>query len=157
MYRRKANEFAEMSGVTQPPTSVTLPHDAISTPRDPGLTNGSGFGTANPIDETTVFTDPTYRSFAGRALVVLRPTGIGAVRVMITARDLSTHVDLSVDEAPTPRAIIRSQHMSTAGCLMGAVAPEAVNEGGQTPPRLRVAAVPVDLRATSGTTDWAKA
>lgn len=57
-----------------------------------------GFGTANPIDEHTHFTDRTHRSFDGRALAVIRPTGIGTIRVTITSQEMVTHVELTVRE-----------------------------------------------------------
>jgi hypothetical protein len=98
--------------------TVVLGEDTDITVSVEGPAVVQGFGTANPIDEHTVFTDPTHRSFDGRALLVLRPTGVGAVRVAITAGDLSTHVELVVDEAPAPHSR-EELRLSTTERLIG--------------------------------------
>jgi hypothetical protein len=82
--------------------TVVLGEDTDITVSVEGPAVVQGFGTANPVDEHTFFTERTHRSFDGRALLVLRPTGVGAVRVSITADDLSTHVDLAVGDVATP-------------------------------------------------------
>jgi hypothetical protein len=41
----------------------------------------------NPIDEHTRFTYHTHRSLHGRALAIVRPTGVGTIRLTITCRD----------------------------------------------------------------------
>jgi hypothetical protein len=60
-----------------------------------------GFGTANPVDEHTSFTDTTHRSFEGRALAVVRPTGIGRITLAITCEEMTTQVELVVNRDPT--------------------------------------------------------
>jgi hypothetical protein len=69
-----------------------------------------GFGTANPVDEHTLFTTATHRSFDGRALAVIRPTGTGTICLTITAGDLLTHVELTVREEIDKRDVERKEH-----------------------------------------------
>jgi beta-galactosidase len=45
-----------------------------------------GFGSARPETQER-FTDDTHTTFDGRALAVIRPTGPGAITIMVSAPD----------------------------------------------------------------------
>jgi hypothetical protein len=76
--------------------TVVLGEDRDITVEVQGPGHLQGFGTANPVDEHTLFTDATHRSFDGRALAVVRPTGAGTIRLTFTAGELVAHVELVV-------------------------------------------------------------
>lgn len=48
------------------------------------------FGTANPTNEHTQFTDATHRTYDGRALVIIRPVAAGAITVTVSTADGTT-------------------------------------------------------------------
>ncbi|MEW9870735.1 glycoside hydrolase family 2 TIM barrel-domain containing protein [Arthrobacter sp. HS15c] len=45
------------------------------------------FGTANPTNEHTHFTDETHRTYDGRALAIIRPTAAGSITINVSAAD----------------------------------------------------------------------
>ncbi len=56
----------------------------------------AGMASADP-STTQRFADPTWRSYDGRALAVVRPTGVGSITVTVTSEGLDPVVlELSV-------------------------------------------------------------
>jgi hypothetical protein len=76
--------------------TVVLGEDRDITVEVEGPGHLQGFGTANPVDEHTLFTDTTHRTYDGHALAVIRPTGSGTIRLTFTSGELVAHVELVV-------------------------------------------------------------
>lgn len=56
------------------------------------------FGTANPTNEHTHFTDETHRTYNGRALAIIRPTAAGSITINVSAAD-GTAAEVTVGAA----------------------------------------------------------